>query len=447
MLDNRPYQGKHTKRLVMRYPKSWPTESNGEKLLRHLPNLVEIEFEDFDEYKVLHFLKRPQLVPSLSICRFRGTQLNTSIVDCLSHIPTLRLVQISSIKIKEGENCSAPARQVLHVAIDSDYHNTPPSPTVISLFFPTASISSLDITISQKSYPLLSLFDVLDQNISFLRLRCDDRVDLRNQRIDHLLPKLTNLRYLHLDPPFVSNSLQTHLLSLSSLVTLSLVYTERAPNLDHLLSRLDSLRHLRRIDLAYLDVGKGHELDMTHAERAFEYGESYHDSNYLTILGEISNLCEMDGWSLPWSESISDVLPQVIEMEEKARSLGLIVDSNLPELIQVFQLAILECYNRAVAQLYFYGRKDSLRYALSLAEKHGLDINRLEINLDEDDFDREDLEWFYVRVDGDAGIEVEEYCMAMGLRLRTKSIDSDLEEEEEESNGESNWGSEESEVD
>ncbi|GAA5908575.1 uncharacterized protein JCM6883_005591 [Sporobolomyces salmoneus] len=334
--------------------------------------------------------------------------------------------------MKYGEHYCLPARQVLHVAVHSALsYRDPPSPALLSLFFPTASISSLDITISQTSYPLLSLFDVLDQNITFLRLRCDDRVNLHDQ-IDHLLPKFAKLRHLDLDPPFRSDSFQTHLPSLSNLVSLSLAYTDQTPNLDHLLSRLDSLRHLCRLDLTYLNIASGENFSIEQAQREFDWGDD--SGNHLSLIRNVDDLADMYDWSLPWSLTISDTLPQVIEMEKKAREAHLIVESNLEELIENFECKIVECYNRGVGDLYFYGRKYLLRYALSLAEKHGLDIDISEINLDEN-FKREDLKWFKDSLKG-VGRMVDKWHTLYGLELKMPPKGEDWESENEE---ESDW--------
>ncbi|GAA5908540.1 uncharacterized protein JCM6883_005579 [Sporobolomyces salmoneus] len=228
----------------------------------------------------------------------------------------------------------------------------------------------------------------------------------------------------------MSASFQTHLFALTNLVSLGLAYYEQTPNLDILFNGLHRLPHLQTLELAYLNIDQGDEFDMLDAEDEFEDRLDYLRTRPLSLLGEVTNLSQMGDFWLPWSRTISDVLPQVVKLEGKARKTDLIVKSNLSELIRVFKLAIVECYNRAVGTLYFHDRRDPLLYALSLAGKHGLDINRLEINLD-DDFDRKDLKWFHVRVDGVGVFERQDHCLVLGLKLRTPSEYSCFEEEEE----------------
>ncbi|GAA5908493.1 uncharacterized protein JCM6883_005565 [Sporobolomyces salmoneus] len=153
----------------------------------------------------------------------------------------------------------------------------------------------------------------------------------------------------------------------------------------------------------------------------------------------------MEDWDHPWRYTISNVIRGVIEMEKTARAAGLIVESNLSQVVEVFYLQVVECYNRAVGDLYFNGLVNPLEYALSLAQKHGLDINRLEIDLEED-FNCADLEWFHVRVDGVEGLIGREYCYVHGLKYRKSSKYHKSASKENESHG-SDCSSEESEAD
>ncbi|GAA5908605.1 uncharacterized protein JCM6883_005600 [Sporobolomyces salmoneus] len=115
-------------------------------------------------------------------------------------------------------------------------------------------------------------------------------------------------------------------------------------------------------------------------------------------------------------------------VEERIRAAGLVAESNVSELVEEFQFQVLEFFNRALGDLYFNGRKDPLRYALSLFKEHGFDINRLEINLD-DDFDREDLEWFVVEFENFARLG-SRYRYGYGLRFKTETGSTGSEQEE-----------------
>ncbi|GAA5908543.1 uncharacterized protein JCM6883_005580 [Sporobolomyces salmoneus] len=213
-------------------------------------------------------------------------------------------------------------------------------------------------------------------------------------------------------------SFQSHLLGLSNLVSLSLVYSQQHPNLDEVFSHLDNrLPHLRTLTLKYLRIRRGRKFNFDEAqEEDCDMDKSRRRPN-LALLKDDLDLNQMQDWSLPWIKKTSDVLPQVIEMEEKAKSLGLVVTSNLARLIRVFRLQIVECYNRAVGDLYFNGDFEPLNYALPLAEKHGLKIDQVKFDAEWCNLRYEKLEWFRRRPDKFEGFEGEKDLYVYGLRL------------------------------
>ncbi|GAA5902324.1 uncharacterized protein JCM6883_001369 [Sporobolomyces salmoneus] len=148
----------------------------------------------------------------------------------------------------------------------------------------------------------------------------------------------------------------------------------------------------------------------------------------------------MTDWNCPGNRTISDLIREAKEMVEKAESIGLVVQSNLSELIRVFRLQIVECYNRAVGDLYFHELTEPLEYALCLAEKYGLDINLVKIKAGRE-FQVDDLEWF----EDEREDEMMPSCRLYGLRLRGSNSESESDSESEmesEVESESELGSE-----
>ncbi|GAA5902262.1 uncharacterized protein JCM6883_001349 [Sporobolomyces salmoneus] len=312
-----------------------------------------------------------------------------------------------------------PARQVLQIDIRSDWADCvlAGAPSRLLRFFPSASITSIDIEVHENDPPL-PLSDVPRHQLLSLALRTDTHLS-SIKPIDHFLPKFSNLRRLHLDLWFASQSFQTHILSLVNLVHLSLAYYDSDPNLDQLFSGLQSLSRLRTLELTYLRIWRGPAVDFRAVEEEL-INPRGGDLNPLYLLRD-GDFRELDNWHLPWEDTISDTIQEVIELEEKARATGLVVKSNLSELVMVLRLKVIEFYNREVGNTYFYGEKDLLPDALALAEKHGLDVNRLEIDIDED-FDTEDLVWFSEEVQvGGTGKGRTESCYIYGLRFKTEA--------------------------
>ncbi|GAA5908233.1 uncharacterized protein JCM6883_004317 [Sporobolomyces salmoneus] len=460
-LDAQPRKGRHTKHLVLPVPEYWQKETFDRRwLLRHLPNVDEIEVYQHDETISVRFDDGPDLlpfIPSLRTCRFQNIKLDSALVTWLSRIPTLRLVEVSRIvsdKEEEEDNSRdwTPARQVLQVSIQSVYPIPASSGPKLLRFFPSAFISSLDISVSHED-PIRPLFDNLDTRLLSLRLR-GISFRMGDKTIDSFLPKFSRLQHLHLDPSFTSGAFQTHLLALLNLVSLSLAYDAQEPNLDELYRGLDRLPHLRTLKFTYLGIEQGKQFDLAEAEEEsfdsarvaeiFYRNDFFFPDSSLQLLAWDIELSSLSGWSLPWADNISDVLPRVIEMEEKAKAAGLIVESNFPELWSGFRLQVAELYNRAVGAFYLNGDEWPLRDALSLARKHGLDIDRLEFDLDDGSIvSCRHLRWFKVRIG-----EVGRSHLVYGLRYKTwlKLGESGQEKEDDEKAG-SDQGSEESEVD
>ncbi|GAA5899713.1 uncharacterized protein JCM6883_005966 [Sporobolomyces salmoneus] len=438
-LDTQPHKGNHTQRLEWNRAEVDCIRGRNidvEPLLRLLPNLVKIKFSRVSEAFALHFLKHSNLLSSLRTLRLDETPLSSSLVDCLSRVPTLRRIEVDDGVEQEEDAHWNPAIQVLQVVIRTKHTFRFPAPSRLPQFFPSATIPSVDIGVFCRDASILPLFDILGDGLVVLRLRSDNFYSFHDP-IDHLLPKFTGLRYLHLHPPFVSDSFQAHILDLPNLVVLSLAWNAQTPNLDELFGGLRSLPHLHTLTLAYLGIEKGFEFNFDFAQVEFDHPDSY-DWDPLVFLEGAEDLFETFDWKLPWNDRISDVLPQVIEMEEKARAVGLVVESNLSELVLVFRLAVVEFYNRAVGDLYFNGFKRPLEYILPLAEKHGLDLDRLEIDLD-DDFETEELEWFEdgAYVEGSGEYEGEDWRLVYGLRYKSslENRSKEEQEEEEESDG------------
>ncbi|GAA5908522.1 uncharacterized protein JCM6883_005573 [Sporobolomyces salmoneus] len=374
-LDAEPQKARHTKELV------FPSLGYfGEALLAHatllqfLPNSVEGDFHR-NKATTLQLLSRPELI----------------VLD----------------REREGGGGGywPTARQVLRITIQSTspIRNLPPSKLL--QFFPSASISCLETNVADED-PIHLIFDALDIELLSLHLGAANLYP-KTRWIDHLLPEFSKLQHVHLDSCFASPSIQTHLLNLPNLVSVSLSCDERHPNLD-----------------------SGTEFDFVRAEEDFEnLDDELQYDNSLSLLENKTDIAYMRHWRHPWEYTILDVLPQVVEMEKKAKAAGLFVESNLPQLIRVFHFQIVELYNRGVGNLYFYGNKDPLRYALSLTQRVGIDIDRLQINL-EDDFDNNALKWFQVRVNGVAGCASDDWCRVYGLRLETQSEFRSLDQEE-----------------
>ncbi|GAA5902395.1 uncharacterized protein JCM6883_001392 [Sporobolomyces salmoneus] len=420
----RPDKGRHVKRLVG----AWHMEPkmDGEEFLRHLPNLVEMEFNGLEGADTLQFLRQPRMLPSLRICRFPDTSLDALMVDCLSRIPTLRFVEVSLLNGGKDKNTWMPARQILQVALRSQIHFRVPGLSNLLHCFPSASIPSV---IDDSVLPFL---EDLGPSLRSLQLRSCDYDRLRDS-IDHLLPRFPNLQDLHLDPPFVSENLQESLLQLSNLSTLGIAYHRAPPNLDELCGGLARLPLLRTLTLEYLGIRAGQFFDFVRAEAEEEFKAGSYYAVHFSLLNGATELCHMGDWRLPWHQTTVDILPQVMELEEKARAAGLAVRSNLSELLRVFRLQIVELYNRAVGDLYFYGLLDPLGSALSLAQRHGLDVDRLRIDLAEE-FDIADLEWFEdeTEIPGSGQGKGDDRVRIYGLRMKTESGQEEEEEEEEE---------------
>ncbi|GAA5908536.1 uncharacterized protein JCM6883_005577 [Sporobolomyces salmoneus] len=162
-------------------------------------------------------------------------------------------------------------------------------------------------------------------------------------------------------------------------------------------------------------MSQGYELNINGAEKELRVPA---EVGHLSLLKGATALSDMEDWRQGCGRTISEIMEELTGMEERIRAAGLVAKSNVSELVEKFQFQVLEFFNRAVGDLYFNGRKDSLRYAQSLAEKHGLDINRLELNL-EDDFDREDLAWFEVELDEVGGMGP---GLVYGLRVRIERL-------------------------
>ncbi|GAA5902396.1 uncharacterized protein JCM6883_001393 [Sporobolomyces salmoneus] len=444
--DFRPDKGRYVKKFGWRWWRHVEPEFNVEELLRHLPNLFEMTLDNLNEASVPPVLKEPALFPSLRVCRLPNVPLNCSIVDGMSRIPTLRLIKVCSVSSEEEEENFEwkPALQVLQISTQSasDRFTFPiPQPSRLFRFFPNASISSVHLQIF-NDYSVLPLFDALDTNLLSLHLEGAD-VDLHDQIIDDLLPRFSHLRHLHLDHSFISGTLQTYLLDLPNLVSLSLGWWDQdPPTLDTLLAGLERLPHLRELKFTYLGIVEGFQFDFEDAETVFRGGylqTSDDEPQPFDLLNRIDNLEKMQDWSIPWSWTISTFIDQLSDMVDKAEAAGLIVESNLEDLIWHLELQIVECYNRAVGELYSNNRRKPLRYALSLLEKHGLDAaNRLEIDLDNESFDYGDLKWFQVKVDELDGLCKTGYdgCYVYGLRMKTQSEYTDSDEEEEDTDSE-----------
>ncbi|GAA5897058.1 uncharacterized protein JCM6883_006564 [Sporobolomyces salmoneus] len=400
-------------------------------------------FDVNDEASLTLFRNEPdllQFVPSLRICRLPNTFLNFWTVKWLSQIPTLRLVEIdwirpSTYKMDYDDDRWIPATQVLHVAIR--FECRVPTPAQLLQCFPSASFSSVPVLVFEDSN-ILSLFASLSHGLVSLRLR-GSKPDLSSKSIDHLLPQFSNLRHLYLDPAFTSERLQSYLLDVPKLVTLGLGYYEQDLDLDELLSGLGRLPHLWKLTRAYLGIDGSHKyFDFDEAEEEWTHETWMYKINHdtLSLLQNVDDLSDMTDFDLPWRETLSDTLQEVIDLEDKVRAAGLTVEINLSELVQGLGFQIVECYNRAVGDLYYNGRLQPLKYALSIAEKHGFDINRLEISLEED-IDCDKLKWFKDRVGGTGLVAG---CYVYGLRFKTDLECYGTEEEEEESD-ESDQGS------
>ncbi|GAA5908572.1 uncharacterized protein JCM6883_005590 [Sporobolomyces salmoneus] len=408
-LDAQAQRGQHAKKLVFA---GLPESLDPEALLRYLPNLVEFEFH-IDKARALQILAQPELLPSLRFCRFPNVTLTSSIVDCLSRIPTLRSVEVSRIEDEENEGW-VPVCQVLRLDVCAVYSLT--AFFKLFQFFPTASISSLEFLVNDDE-PLLPVLDVLNQNLYSLKLETVDVLP-RAEMIDHLLPQFSNLRHLHLDPPFFSETLPTQLLQLPHLTSLSLTYYEQDPNLEILLDGLALIPHLRSLTFRYDYLPEYEHFNFAAAEKESNGPGKSPRYGSRSLLKNITRLAQIDGLCLPWKGHISDILPRVVKAEKRAREAGLVVESNLVEITENFHRGIVECYNRVVADLYFNGRMRPLRYALSLAQKHALDINRIEFDLARN-FNRKDLEWFEDKVVGLREFYGSmDWCRIYGLRLK-----------------------------
>ncbi|GAA5908566.1 uncharacterized protein JCM6883_005588 [Sporobolomyces salmoneus] len=433
-LDARPDKSQHTRKLVWRFTNPGDGSIDSERLVRHLPNLSEIDFELAQEAIARPVLRQYQHLPSLRTCRLRGLRLTSSIVSCLSRIPTLRLVEIPSLPNKEEEKKEwSPARQVLQITIHQRGNCfVVKDPSTLLRFFPSACISSLDVHVDRKD-PVSPLLGILGPGLLRLRLRASTHsISECDTSIVRFLPRFPNLQHLHLDSPFISESLLSHLLNLPNLTSLSLAYFEQTPDVQELLEKSDRLPRLRILDLEYRFSDTGRIFDFEDAEEEYDRGDDYKGRRQLYLLEGVTVPAQMEDWQDPWYETILERLPQAIETEKKARAAGLVIRSNLSSLIQIFESRILECYNRAVGDYYFNGRKLPLRYVLPLAKRHGLDIDRLEID-PERNYENQDLEWFQVEVDKVGSLK---WCYVYGLRVKGSTERSDSVEEEEEEEGE-----------
>ncbi|GAA5908518.1 uncharacterized protein JCM6883_005572 [Sporobolomyces salmoneus] len=392
-LDACPDNGRHTRRLVWSLAIYWDAGPVSKRFLSRLPNLIEIDFHQSIAANAQAFLQHSQLLSSLRICRLSGLPLTSSIVSCLSRIPTLRLVEVSSLPNKEEEKTEwSPARQVLQIAVhEPNYFFAGQDPSTLLRFFPAASIFSLDVHVD-KYQPISPLLNILDPGLLLLRLKMQSISECDKS--------------------------MSHLLNLPNLTSLRLAYHRQYPELQELLAKLDHLPRLRTLDLEYRGLDTGRKFDFEDAEEEYDYPEDSEGAS-LSLLQGATNPAQMEGWNSPWYERISDCLHRTIETENKARAAGLVVRSNLSSLIRILESRIVEYYNRAVGDFYFYDRKEPLRYALSLVDEHGLDIDRIEIDID-DDFDWEDLEWFEQEVEIDCG-EWRFKFTIYGLRMRTES--------------------------
>ncbi|GAA5897186.1 uncharacterized protein JCM6883_006609 [Sporobolomyces salmoneus] len=417
-LRTRPRTGQQVQRLVWR-PSGFRSLEDDEELLQHLPNLIEMQFDTPGSSSLPWLRIKPELshlVPFLRTCRFT-VQLDASDVDCLSRIPSLRLVEVSRIQKEEdarGRGGYNVASQVLQVAIRSHCLSGPPSRLV--QFFPSASIPFVDVTIYSDDR-ILPLFAVLDHRLVSLQLKVGED-GLFGKSIDHLLPRFSNLRHLHLDSSFLSPPFQTHLLTLSNLASLSLAYYQQIPDLRELLGGLERIPNLYNLTLTCLGVKRGEEIDMEEAEEEFDCTDDEPDvePRALPLLENLDDLV-MRVWELSSGYTISDVIRHLVELQNRAQATGLLFESNLPELERVFRFQLVEYYNRAVANLYFRGGKRPLEHALSLLEQHNLvGIELIEINLEED-FATQDLVWYLAEVGAGSGDE-EELCGVYGLRRK-----------------------------
>ncbi|GAA5916774.1 uncharacterized protein JCM6883_000512 [Sporobolomyces salmoneus] len=415
-------KGHHATRLVLCCLGDWYWPIDVGQLFAFLPNLLEIEFNTGDEATTFKILSQPKIVPPLRICRFVETVLTFSVVDCLSRIPTLRFVEVCSIETPPREQIDwSPARQVTQVAVHSgdSFGSSAPS---LRQIFPSAHVSSVDIRIDNRD-PVLPLSDLFDTHLLYLRLRSHDLAQ-RVGSIDHFLAQLSNLRHLHLDSPFVAPTLQPYLLCLPSLASLSLEYFDQDPNLDLLFANLHSIPHLSTLFLTYRNIRKGRSFDLGKAEDDWNHpDERDRDFGELSLSEDLTESFCLWDWKVTWGSNISEFIDEAVEMEEKAKAAGLVVQSNLSKLLRVFRLQVVEYYNRAVGALCFLNRREPLYCALSLARNHSLDIDRLEIDPEEyfdvDDWSEiEAVEWFEVRVDGIGGSPSEDRCYVYGLRSK-----------------------------
>ncbi|GAA5897670.1 uncharacterized protein JCM6883_006776 [Sporobolomyces salmoneus] len=204
-----------------------------------------------------------------------------------------------------------------------------------------------------------------------------------------------------------------------NLVSLDLGFYGQRPNLDTLFMSLsmDRLPHLRWLYINYVNLKKGERFD-------FSEGDDYRDP-----LG-VTQLSDMPDWKLPWNEDISEHVLEAIKMEEKARRFNLAVESNLSQLVQVFHLQIVECYNRAVGELYFNGRTDPLEFALALAAKHGLVIDVIDIDWRKESLSRKELDWFHVTLGPVAGFAGGDRFNVYGIMRREPPESSEEEEDD-----------------
>ncbi|GAA5908602.1 uncharacterized protein JCM6883_005599 [Sporobolomyces salmoneus] len=401
-------------------------------ILSYLPNLLELDF-DGDEATTIEFLRLPELLPALRVYRLPNSPLTLAIVERLKQIPTLRLVEVSSVQVMEEEEeeeeaqTSKTARQVLQVAIRSDSAPTAPATARLLRFFPTASISSLDVQIHHL-VSLLPFSTCSIQNFCPCASTWGYLISLKKKSTNSF-PDSRIFRTS--TSTFASYQLRSRPIFSTSLVLSPSVSPTQVPVMKNNNVRIwiNSWKTFTsyRASASLLSTSKH-----VKAWRISRFGKPRKIST--TGRGFGVNLDDegsvvMSDRELPWAltlSELSDILPQVIAMEKKARANGLIVKSNLWHLIEVFQLAILEFYNRAVGALYYRGFKQSLRHALTLAKKEGIDIDRLEVNLD-DDFDWEDLEWFEVKLK----VGRTTNCPVYGLRLKIKSDYGNSEVEEE----------------
>ncbi|GAA5897709.1 uncharacterized protein JCM6883_006792 [Sporobolomyces salmoneus] len=326
---------------------------------------------------------------------------------------------------------------------------------------------SQEITVrsSQHLSRLLPTFDARPDRGHYVKslvlrsLRNKDE-PIHGEQLLHYLPNLVEIDFRQTD-----DNLSFRLLSQPALLpSLRIVRLRRTPLISLIIECLSRIPTLRFVEIFYIPDDEEEEEEdeqtWTPARQVLQvairapYGlyrfnriRQYFPSAAITsvnvacstsdplrpffdILDCVTALSDMTDWRLPWDLYPSDYVLEAVEMEKKARGYGLTVESNLSELVQVFRLQVVECYNRAVGELYFNGEKDPLDYALALAAKHDLDIDRIEIDWRKESFSRKDLEWFQVKVDGIAGFESEDWAHVYGIKRRASS-DSDEEEEEE----------------